>query len=113
MSFISDPGSESSNLFPGSSSSKKKRKKRRKKKTTQRSSSALVTAAANNSSVMSKLMAVKKLTPSTFPSLTNQGQSHHLRTRWDVSAQALLKMTLTFLRHVPEVFISTHLKKPY
>ena len=54
--------------------------------------------------VMSKLMAVKQQQPTAsrmlmITALSNEGQ----KSRWDVSAQTLLNMTLTFLRHVPEV----------
>ena len=32
-----------------------------------------------------------------------KGQNLYQTTLWDTSAQTLLNMTLTFLRHVPEV----------
>ena len=124
MSFVNDPGDEGGVEFPhnnaeqakvevttsttpqktsGSKRNRKKdgsnRKKRKRKQTTPKKSD-------EEDQVMSKLMAVKQQKPAAAASrmlmitaLSNEGQ----KSRWDVSAQTLLNMTLTFLRHVPEV----------
>ena len=121
MSFDNDPGDENRGTgFPhssakleevvtpqktskqkgkkGSSSSKKKRKRKR----------ASPKKGSGNDKpdeeVMSKLMAVKQMYVQNpmLIALSKEGQNSS-PTRWDVSAQTLLNMTLTFLRHVPEV----------
>ena len=51
---------------------------------------------------MSKVMAVRQH-QQTAPTGFEPGQSESPPTRWDLSAQSLLNMTRTFLRHVPEV----------
>ena len=61
---------------------------------------------------MSKVMAVRQQ-QQTAPTGFEPGQSESPPTRWDLSAQSLLNMTRTFLRHVPEVCkkILSHLQK--
>lgn len=83
-SFVTEPGENaeaSTSSFPPNSKKKKRKRKRRVKK----------------EAVMNQLVAVRQQSKS---SLDNKGQNLSL---WDTSAQTLLNMTLTFLRHVPEV----------
>ena len=75
---------EEPNNSPGATSRNKVSKKRKKSK------------------VMSKVMAVRQQ-QQTAPTGFEPGQSESPPTRWDLSAQSLLNMTRTFLRHVPEV----------
>ena len=86
-SFVTEPGENaeaSTSSFPPNSKKKKRKRKRRVKK----------------EAVMNQLVAVRQQSKSKMISLDNKGQNLSL---WDTSAQTLLNMTLTFLRHVPEV----------
>ena len=128
MSFDNDPGDENRGTteFPhssakleevvtpqktkqkgkkGSSSSKKKRKQRKRASPKKGSSG---NDKPDNEEVMSKLMAVKQMYVQNpmLIALSKEGQNSSSPTRWDVSAQTLLNMTLTFLRHVPEVSLN-------
>ena len=89
-SFVTEPG-ETNATFPPTVKKKKKRKKRKRSKVKETSSK------NEEASVMSQLVAVRQ---QSRVSLFHKGQNLSL---WDVSAQTLLNMTLTFLRHVPEV----------
>ena len=126
MSFDNDPGDENRGTteFPhssakleevvtpqktskqkgkkGSSSSKKKRKQRKRASPKKGSGND-----KPDEEVMSKLMAVKQMYVQNpmLIALSKEGQNSS-PTRWDVSAQTLLNMTLTFLRHVPEVSLN-------
>ena len=82
----------------GSSSKKKRKRKRASPKESEND---------DPEEVMSKLMAVKQMYVQNpmLIALSKEGQNSS-PTRWDVSAQTLLNMTLTFLRHVPEVSLN-------
>ena len=88
----------------GSSSSKKKRKQRKRASPKKGSGN----DKPDSEEVMSKLMAVKQMYVQNpmLIALSKEGQNSSSPTRWDVSAQTLLNMTLTFLRHVPEVSLN-------
>ena len=129
MSFDNDPGDENRGTteFPhssakleevvtpqktskqkgkkGSSSSSKKKRKQRKRASPKKGSG---NDKPDNEEVMSKLMAVKQMYVQNpmLIALSKEGQNSSSPTRWDVSAQTLLNMTLTFLRHVPEVSLN-------
>ena len=85
------------------SSSKKKRKRKRASLPKKGSGN----DKPDSEEVMSKLMAVKQMYVQNpmLIALSKEGQNSS-PTRWDVSAQTLLNMTLTFLRHVPEVSLN-------
>ena len=128
MSFDNDPGDENRGTteFPhssakleevvtpqktskqkgkkGSSSSTKKKRKRKRASPKKGSGN----DKPDNEEVMSKLMAVKQMYVQNpmLIALSKEGQNSSSPTRWDVSAQTLLNMTLTFLRHVPEVSLN-------
>ena len=90
-SFVTQPGehAEASNSsFPPNS----KKKKRKRKKPPSR--------VKNEKVMMNQLVAVRQ--QSKLKSQV-KGQNLYQTTLWDTSAQTLLNMTLTFLRHVPEV----------
>ena len=120
MSFVNDPGDESRGTeFPhsnaeqakvevttpqkisGSKRNRKKagsnRKKRKRKQTTPKKSDEA------EEEIMSKLIAVKQQREPRMLMIANLSNEAGQKSRWDVSAQTLLNMTLTFLRHVPEV----------
>jgi hypothetical protein len=86
----------------GSSSTKKKRKRKRASLPKKQGPG---NDKPDSEEVMSKLMAVKQMYVQNpmLIALSKEGQNSSSPTRWDVSAQTLLNMTLTFLRHVPEV----------
>merc|ERR1711971_1535206 len=128
MSFDNDPGDENRGTteFPhssanleevvtpqktskqkgkkGSSSSTKKKRKRKRASPKKGSGN----DKPDSEEVMSKLMAVKQMYVQNpmLIALSKEGQNSSSPTRWDVSAQTLLNMTLTFLRHVPERVVS-------
>ena len=126
MSFDNDPGDENRGTteFPHSSTkleevvtpqktSKQKGKKgsssSTKKKRKRKRASPKKSGNGDPEEVMSKLMAVKQMSNVQNPmliALSKEGQNSSSPTRWDVSAQTLLNMTLTFLRHVPEVSLN-------
>ena len=85
----------------GSSSKKKRKRKRASPKKGSGNDK------PDSEEVMSKLMAVKQMYVQNpmLIALSKEGQNSS-PTRWDVSAQTLLNMTLTFLRHVPEVSLN-------
>ena len=91
-SFVTEPGENNGREFPQTPTKKKKRKRKRKRK---------VKSKAENSQVMSQLVAVRQNKKQSLFSLINKPESQI--NLWDMSAQTLLNMTLTFLRHVPEV----------
>ena len=125
MSFDNDPGDENRGTteFPHSSAkleevvtpqktSKQKGKKgssssTKKKRKRKRASPKKSGNDKPDEEVMSKLMAVKQMYVQNpmLIALSKEGQNSS-PTRWDVSAQTLLNMTLTFLRHVPEVSLN-------
>ena len=122
MSFDNDPGDENRGTgFPHSSAkleevvtpqktSKQKGKKgssSKKKRKRKRASPKKSGNDKPDEEVMSKLMAVKQMYVQNpmLIALSKEGQNSS-PTRWDVSAQTLLNMTLTFLRHVPEVSLN-------
>lgn len=78
-----NPGESSRRSSPSRQKKKRRRKKRKKTST--------------DPEVMTQIAAVKERTQPTliFTCQTDQ--------KWNLSANALLNMTLTFLRHVPEV----------
>ena len=125
MSFDNDPGDENRGTteFPHSSAkleevvtpqktSKQKGKKgsssSTKKKRKRKRASPKKSGNGDPEEVMSKLMAVKQMYVQNpmLIALSKEGQNSSSPTRWDVSAQTLLNMTLTFLRHVPEVSLN-------
>ena len=88
-SFVTESGENaeaSTSSFPPNSKKKKRKRKRRVKK----------------EAVMNQLVAVRQQSKSKMISLDNKGQNLS-SSLWVTSAQTLLNMTLTFLRHVPEV----------
>ena len=117
MSFVNDPGDEQETSFPqqfqqassqiqSQTTPSKKRKKHKKKRQQlrkkQQKQKVKQDVEDNEDEVMmSKLMAVKQQKNPHL--LISTLISSHQSTRWDVSAKSLLCMTLTFLRHVPEV----------
>ena len=121
MSFDNDPGDENRGTgFPHSSAkleevvtpqkTKQKGKKgssSKKKRKRKRASPKKSGNDKPDEEVMSKLMAVKQMYVQNpmLIALSKEGQNSS-PTRWDVSAQTLLNMTLTFLRHVPEVSLN-------
>merc|ERR1712079_831190 len=101
-------GKKGSNL--GSSSGTKKKKKRKRASPKKSNNPNLE---ESNEEVMTKLMAVKQLKQQPMLIATpfsKEGCSQKTLSRWDVSAQTLLNMTLTFLRHVPERVVVNHPK---
>ena len=125
MSFDNDPGDENRGTteFPHSSAkleevvtpqktkqkgkkgSSSKKKRKRKRASPKKGSG---NDKPDSEEVMSKLMAVKQMYVQNpmLIALSKEGQNSSSPTRWDVSAQTLLNMTLTFLRHVPEVSLN-------
>ena len=93
-SFVTEPG-ETNATFPP----KKKKKKRKKRKRGKVKQQPEKEACSNNEAVMSQLVAVRQQSRLSL----HKGQNLSL---WDVSAQTLLNITLTFLRHVPEVIMN-------
>ena len=93
---------------PSEGAERTPRKVRRKKKRSTNS-----TSTKKPSKVMTKVMAVRqqqKQSPATTgagldPASSGQSSSssNGSQSKWDMSARALLSMTQTFLRHVPEV----------
>ena len=92
---------------PSEGAERTPRKVRRKKKRSTNS-----TSTKKPSKVMTKVMAVRqqqKQSPATTgagldPASSGQSSSSNgSQSKWDMSARALLSMTQTFLRHVPEV----------
>ena len=109
MSFVNGPPNETtpdrSQNLPKNQKSQKKSKKKRKRKGT--------TPKKQETEVMSKLKAVKQQISSK--SLIDScdfglSQKQQPPTRWDMSAITLLNMTLTFLRHVPEVCMTLYVQ---
>ena len=93
---------------PNRSAERTPRKVRSKK----RRSTNTTTSTKKPSKVMTKVMAVRqqqKQSPATTgagldPASSGQSSSSNgSQSKWDMSARALLSMTQTFLRHVPEV----------